>query len=177
MNFSLPNPLVTPRPPLDLKSAKGIIENLFYLSSNRNLLYVTDTDGAFPTRNLEHLSCFLPGVLALGTKTLDMPASDRELHEWAARGLAYTCYMTYADQPSGLGPDIMVMDSWTGSGSGRWMDHVNDWIKAGRPGDVPPGLHEPPPAKGGNGQDYRISRGDYLLRPEVSLCPRVLSLG
>lgn len=149
-----------------LKSAKGIIENLFYLSPNRNLLYVTDTDGAFPTRNLEHLSCFLPGVLALGTKTLDMPASDRELHEWAARGLAYTCYMTYADQPSGLGPDIMVMDSWTGSGSGRWMDHVNDWIKAGRPGDVPPGLHEPPPAKGG-GQDYRISRGDYLLRPET----------
>ena len=164
---SLSTQIVTPHT-LDLKSIKGIIENLLYLSPNRHLLYATDTNRGVPTRNLEHLSCFLPGVLVLGTHTLDMSLSDRELHEWAARGLAYTCYLTYADQPSGLGPDIMVMDAWSGEGTGRWIDHVNDWIEAGRPGDVPPGLHEPPPVKDGSGKDYRISRGDYLLRPEVS---------
>ncbi|KAL4066005.1 glycoside hydrolase family 47 protein [Scleroderma citrinum] len=153
-----------------LESAQGIIENLLYLSPNRQLLYVTDTDRGTPSHAFEHLSCFFPGVLALGAKTLDIPPSDRELHEWAARGLAYTCYIAYADQPSGLGPDIMAMDAWRGADpkrAGRWIDHVKDWIKSGRPGGVPPGLHEPSPAKGSSGRDYRITRDDYLLRPET----------
>ncbi|KAL4078792.1 hypothetical protein V8B97DRAFT_1914582 [Scleroderma yunnanense] len=51
-------------------------------------------------------------MLALGTKTLDIPPSDHELHEWVGRGLAYTCYI---NKPSGLGSDIMVMDAWGGA--------------------------------------------------------------
>ncbi|KAI5984317.1 glycoside hydrolase [Pisolithus albus] len=152
-----------------LKSARAIIENLFFLSPNRKLLYVTDMSGRTVTRTFEHLSCFLPGLFILGTKMIDMPPSDRELHEWAARGLAYTCYVSYADQPCGLGPDEMVMDPWlTNDGSsGRWIDHVNAWKEEGKPGGVPPGLHEPPPVKGGGTRDYRIKKNDYLLRPEV----------
>lgn len=152
-----------------LKSARAIIENLFFLSPNRKLLYVTDMNRRTVTRTFEHLSCFLPGLFTLGTKMIDMPPSDRELHEWAARGLAYTCYVSYADQPCGLGPDEMVMDPWlTNDGSsGRWIDHVNAWKEEGKPGGVPPGLHEPPPVKGGGIRDYRIKKNDYLLRPEV----------
>ncbi|KAI6101362.1 glycoside hydrolase family 47 protein [Pisolithus sp. B1] len=152
-----------------LKSARAIVENLFFLSPNRKLLYVTDTNRRAVTRTFEHLSCFLPGLFALGTKMIDMPPNDRELHEWAAQGLAYTCYVSYADQPCGLGADEMVMDPWliNDGSSGRWIDHVNAWIEEGRPGGVPPGLHEPPPVKGGGTRDYRIKKNDYLLRPEV----------
>ncbi|KAI6010684.1 glycoside hydrolase family 47 protein [Pisolithus orientalis] len=152
-----------------LKSVRAIIENLFFLSPNRKLLYVTDMNRGTVSRTFEHLSCFLPGLLVLGTKMIDMPPSDRELHEWAAQGLAYTCYVSYADQPSGLGPDEMVMDPWTinDGSSGQWISHVKAWIEEGKPGGVPPGLHEPAPAKDGSAQDYRIKKTDYLLRPEV----------
>ncbi|KAG6335738.1 hypothetical protein ID866_3362 [Astraeus odoratus] len=158
----------------NMESAKGIIENLLYLSPRRKLLYVTDIDKGFPSRTLEHLSCFLPGLFALGAKTVDMPSAERELHEWAARGLAYTCYIIYADQPSALGPDEIVVDPWPPGQTdgnplfaGRWVDHVNVWMEEGRPGGVPPGLHEPPPVIDGGALDYRIKRPDYLLRPEV----------
>ncbi|KAG6335737.1 hypothetical protein ID866_3361 [Astraeus odoratus] len=157
-----------------MESANGIIENLLYLSPGRKLLYATNIDEGVPSRMFEHLSCFLPGLFALGAKTIDMPPADRELHEWAARGLAYTCYIIYADQPSGLGPDIVVMDPWPPGQTvgdpqftGRWVDHLNVWMKEGRPGGVPPGLHDPTPAMDGGALDYRIERSDYLLRPEV----------
>lgn len=90
-----------------------MINNLLYLSPTRNLLYVTDVymipdAGATPSRRFEHLSCFLPGLLALGAHTLPehaMPPHVRELHMWAASGLAYSCWLMYADQPTGLGPE------------------------------------------------------------------------
>ena len=81
----------------DLKSATGIIKNLIFLSPKRKLLYVTDLSSDTPSHVFEHLSCFLPGLLALGAHTLDLSPRDKELHQWAAIGLAYTCYMTYAD--------------------------------------------------------------------------------
>lgn len=83
---------------LDLRSASAIIQNLLFLSPKRRLLYVTDLQSGTPSHIFEHLSCFLPGLLALGAQTLDLPQHDKELHQWAASGLAYTCYMTYADQ-------------------------------------------------------------------------------
>ncbi|KAF9244675.1 glycoside hydrolase [Melanogaster broomeanus] len=156
-----------------LKAATGIIENLFYLSPTRHLLYVTDIDQGNPSRKLEHLSCFLPGLLALGARTLALPPADQELHEWAAQGLAYTCYLSYADSATGLGPEEMIMDALPTSGSndnprfaGRWIDRVRTWIKDGRPGGVPPGLHEPVPTKTGP-RDYRVKSPLYLLRPEA----------
>src|SRR5882672_3113945 len=106
--------------------------HLVYISPSRNLVYVTDTDvrSEIPTHKFEHLSCFLPGLLALGAHLLPLDdltslgidylrLSDnldyetrqdylrlskynlRDLHMWAAKGIAETCYLTYADQPSG----------------------------------------------------------------------------
>ncbi|KIK99359.1 glycoside hydrolase family 47 protein [Paxillus rubicundulus Ve08.2h10] len=156
-----------------LKAAQGIIENLFYLSPTRNLLYVTDIDQGVPSRKLEHLSCFLPGLLALGAQTLVLPPADRELHEWAAQGLAYTCYISYAESVSGLGPEEIVMDAWPPSETGgdprftgRWIDRVRAWIKDGRQGGIPPGLHESTPTKT-HPRDYRVKSPVYLLRPEA----------
>lgn len=87
---------------------------------------------------------------------------------WAAEGLAYTCWMSYADQATGLGPDEMKMYHWADDEQGRWITHVERWEKEGRPGDVPPGLQEVPPAKMKD-REYVHQKSSYLLRPEVCL--------
>ncbi|KAF7330402.1 alpha-1,2-Mannosidase [Mycena venus] len=58
-----------------LRATTHILTTLLYVSPTRHLLYVTDTSSATfdhagrPTHKLEHLSCFLPGLLALGAHT------------------------------------------------------------------------------------------------------------
>lgn len=84
----------------DVESATSIIDKLLFLSPKRGLLYVTDTVDGTPSGNLEHLSCFLGGLLALGTATI--PGLPKT-HLWAAEGLTHTCWITYADTATGLG--------------------------------------------------------------------------
>jgi hypothetical protein len=168
------------------------------------MLYVTDlhvTHGS-PTGVLEHLSCFFPGLLALGAHLLplddlpslgidflglaaDLSPRDREgytklskynlrkLHMWAAKGLTETCYLTYADQPSGLGPEEILFVS----GGERWMKAMEAWRKHGGRGPIP-GLGRKEPMviplhesetqyKKHDQMDYWVRNGAYLLRPEV----------
>lgn len=50
---------------------------MLYLSEARNLLYVTDTNRDFrPSHNFEHLSCFLPGLFAVGADQLELSLDD-----------------------------------------------------------------------------------------------------
>ena len=169
------------------------------------MLYVTNLQvrHGSPTGVLEHLSCFLPGLLALGAHLLPLDdlrsvgidylglaaglsPRDREgylklsrfnlleLHMWAAKGLTETCYLTYADQPSGLGPEEIL---FVGSGV-RWMNAMEEWRKHGGRGPVP-GLRRKKPVvipyhesetkyEKHIQMDYWIRAGAYLLRPEVS---------
>ncbi len=77
-------------------------------------MYVGIMDRASISPVFEHLVCFLPGTLALGLTVLDLTPEDRQLHEWAAHGLANTCYISYADQ--GYGP-------WTRTnGNEKWAE-------------------------------------------------------
>ena len=50
---------------------------------------------------MDHLVCFLPGVLALGTHN-GLP----EEHQQLASELMETCYQMYAQMPTGLSPEI-----------------------------------------------------------------------
>ncbi|KAJ2699506.1 hypothetical protein FB645_005298 [Coemansia sp. IMI 203386] len=52
-------------------------------------------------REMEHLACFYPGLLALGAQVLDRP-QDLVVAEQLAR----TCYLSYKTSPTGLGPEI-----------------------------------------------------------------------
>ncbi|KAH8103862.1 glycoside hydrolase [Cristinia sonorae] len=183
---------------LYLRSVSAIIQNLLYLSPSRHLLYVTDVDTyrspATPSRKFEHLSCFLPGLLALGAQTLPPSAlsqQDKELHLWAAEGLANTCWVLYRDHVSGLGPDEVEFHDTNfkfgfvdpegdesvgyvpetrrnrlGLKQGKWVDHVKEWDRAGRPGGGPPGVKDPKPMVDGL-KDYANTRHEYLLRPET----------
>lgn len=200
----------------DIKATTHILTNLFYTSPTRHLLYVTDTlpDGKTPTHTLEHLSCFLPGLLALGAHTLpldnlasmginlddlakDMNAKSKadyakmglynlkDIHLWAAEGLAQTCFLTYADQQSRLGPDEIVMyhtpdpkNPYNRIVGPLWFETLDSWRKSGSRG-LPPGLTQKAPviydrqdelkglSKGKPSRDYVIRKTGYLLRPEV----------
>lgn len=152
----------------DLKTADAIIKKLLYVTPNRQMLYVTDVQVGMPTHVFEHLSCFLPGLLALGAATLDLSAKDKELHQWAAKGLAYSCWISYADQPTGLGPDVMLMKAFPHPENGSWVNVLERWEQDGKPGGVPPGLGEYEPEHRSGFQDYSAQKTSYLLRPEVT---------
>ncbi|KAJ1954531.1 hypothetical protein GGI12_005770 [Dipsacomyces acuminosporus] len=51
---------------------------------------------------MEHLACFYPGLLALGSHVLGRP-QDLAL----AKELARTCYLSYKLSPTGLGPELL----------------------------------------------------------------------
>lgn len=147
----------------DIKSVNGVLKNLLYISRNRKLLYVTDATWSTPTHTFEHLSCFYPGLLALGVMTLSLTEADKQLHMSAARGLADTCYLSYQDQISGLGPDVMRFDS---SGT-KWLPEYDFWLTNGASG-TPPGVWGANATSTGTNRGYSNSVGNYLLRPEVS---------
>lgn len=82
----------------------------------------------------------------------------------------------YADQPSGLGAEIVLFDSRAGHPvtdyeEEKWTWHLKKWEKEGRPGGKPPGVGNagPPLASAGDVKmDYTLWTSSYLLRPEVS---------
>ncbi|KAI0955388.1 hypothetical protein AcW1_006986 [Taiwanofungus camphoratus] len=196
-----------------LRTTNHILTHLLYLSDSRDLLYVTDSSrGSFlPSHRFEHLSCFLPGLLALGAHTLDLSLDDLDpatlgpeglrsykllqdydlpsLHRWAAEGLATTCWMLYADQPSGLGPDEVYMQPTTEpdtshmrfsghrasqaptpAGGKLWIDAIAKWRESGEQA-WPPGLGEKVPMpytqeeiREGNLRGSPLPKKDYALR-------------
>jgi hypothetical protein len=95
----------------DKSSINTVLDNLVFLSPTREFLYVTDlgmpapeaNNVRTPSRRFEHLSCFLPGLLALGAEQLtvqagECTAEEQEKWMWAAEGLAHSCWLMYVDQ-------------------------------------------------------------------------------
>lgn len=122
-------------------------------------------------------------------KTLD-------LHMRVARGLATTCYVLYADTPTGVGPEEVFFSPPRNGGHGpnsqaknftkaRWRERLNEWEDNGRQGPlvgtdrwgpeveekvVLRGLGKGMGMGGSREMDYRVRGGArYLLRPEVSI--------
>ncbi|KAI9505470.1 glycoside hydrolase, partial [Coemansia spiralis] len=69
------------------------------------MYYVGDLDSTAKkfSPKYQHLTCFVPGMLALGSKVLDRP-DDLEL----AKNLAYTCFQMYNLTATGLGPEYVL---------------------------------------------------------------------
>ena len=88
-------------------------------------LYATDLKGGAPMHTYKHLTCFFPGMLALGAHMADMDPEVKKRHEWAAKGLAYTCFVSYVDHMSGLGPDVLLMKRGK-----KWVDILRNWEDA-----------------------------------------------
>ena len=151
-----------------------------YISKTRHLLYITDISHDGPSGRMEHLSCFFPGLIALGLHILPdsiyKSADEKLLFQYAAEGLAHTCWVLYADQATGVGPDEVVFEPY-GPGSdewesGRWIDHMNEWIEQGKPEGKLKGVHNLAQPRRGNTDlplDYKYQDSRYLMRPEVCL--------
>lgn len=175
-----------------MRTVNQILTKLLYLSPERSLLYVTNIHNTgLPSHTLEQFSCFLPGLLALGVHSLlksafanapglRFPTQSQllaahdltDLHMWAAVGLGETCWLMYADEPTGLGPEEVSMraqlsrDGGVDIRSGIWIDALEEWRLGGRNG-TPPGVEQKRPEPSSSRRDYAVKKAEYLLRPEV----------
>ncbi|KAH8093117.1 glycoside hydrolase [Cristinia sonorae] len=178
-----------------MRTVNYVLTNMVFLTPKRGLLYVSDVVGNdhTPAYRLEHLSCFFPGLLALGAHQLPDEAFNnahktfspsqskllssfnlRELHLSAAIGIAETCWRVYEEQPTGLAPEVVKMTSPnqregakpTYPASGLWIDAMKTWRLEGRQGP-PPGTEEKPIVKDANEKDFYVSVPYSLLRPET----------
>jgi len=149
-----------------------------YISKTRHLLYITDIDRSGPSGRMEHLSCFFPGLIALGLHILPdsiyESADEKLVFQYAAEGLAHTCWVLYADQATGVGPDEVVFQPYDPNEweSGRWINHASEWIALGKPEGKLKGVHKLSPPRRGKLDlplDYEYTKPIYLMRPEVRL--------
>lgn len=86
-----------------LKAMRGVKKRLLAYSKPSNLAFVGEvfTSGEFYAK-MDHLVCYLPGLLALGTHN-----GLAEKYMTLAKSLIYTCYQMYKQMPTGLSPEIM----------------------------------------------------------------------
>lgn len=110
-------------------------------SNNTGLLYISEKQGTGVSPKMDHLVCFLPGLLALadfhGVDTRISPTDLTDLD--IAEHLTQSCYEMYRRSPAGLAPEIV---------------HFNE-------------RHDAADEVGGG--DFTIKQGDAhnLLRPET----------
>jgi hypothetical protein len=107
-----------------------------------------------------------------------MRLSPVERHLWAAEGLAHTCWITYADSPTGLGPDEVLFRPPASDSSERaqfdrgewkWVHKLKKWEEGGRQGR-PPATGQAESTRDSSKMEYEmvVGKEGYLLRPEVS---------
>jgi len=86
----------------------GLVKRVAQRSSPSRLAYLAaiHTNGQLEHR-MEHLACFAPGMLALGSLS-EPDAARAKAHLELAKALMYTCWLFYARTPTGIGPEAVV---------------------------------------------------------------------
>ncbi|KAG8231497.1 hypothetical protein J437_LFUL007668, partial [Ladona fulva] len=86
-----------------IEGISGAMKLLARRTPRNNLQYIGEllSGGKDFKPKMDHLTCYLPGTLALGVH-YGMPKE----HMKFAEDLLYTCYQTYAQQPTFLAPEI-----------------------------------------------------------------------
>ncbi|CAG4939913.1 unnamed protein product [Parnassius apollo] len=86
-----------------MTAIEGVREFLAKRSSPNKYLFIGELSAGSEAFNpkMDHLTCFLPGTLALGHAN-GLP----DWHMSMAEELLYTCYLTYAAHPTFLAPEI-----------------------------------------------------------------------
>ena len=92
------------------EAIQGVVDVLLKASDPSGLAFVSDWDGSSNNLKMDHLVCFLPGILALGSSTdplgSDSPRAKRDLA--LAKALMYTCREMYHRMESGIAPEYVV---------------------------------------------------------------------
>lgn len=91
------------------ESIEGMHNVLLQTSSPSGLTYIADKNGGKIDNKMDHLVCFMGGLLALGAYTdplgMDSPRAQRDMQ--TAKALTYTCYQMYARMPTGISPEFV----------------------------------------------------------------------
>ncbi|XP_041346922.1 LOW QUALITY PROTEIN: endoplasmic reticulum mannosyl-oligosaccharide 1,2-alpha-mannosidase-like [Gigantopelta aegis] len=88
-----------------LDSVQGIQEVLLSHSEPNKLTFIGEKRGRFSPK-MDHLVCFIGGVLALGAHH-GLPSSHLEL----GKELTYTCWQMYERMATGLSPEIVYFNT------------------------------------------------------------------
>ncbi|XP_031558016.1 endoplasmic reticulum mannosyl-oligosaccharide 1,2-alpha-mannosidase-like [Actinia tenebrosa] len=93
-----------------IDSMDGVISLLSRRSEPSKLLYVGELlHGTSFSPKMDHLVCFLPGVMALATHN----GLDKKYMKFA-EDMIETCYKMYSQMPSGLSPEIAYFNMVSG---------------------------------------------------------------
>eukprot|EP01083_Nonionella_stella_P086024 238726_1 len=95
------------------KSIDSMMERLLKYSKPSNLAYLATLEKNSVRHSMEILTCFVPGMLALGATPENPKAAE---HLKVAEELAYTCYQLHKRMGSGLAPEVVI-----------FSDNVNDF--------------------------------------------------
>ena len=93
------------------KAMDGMHEKLLKKAEPSGLWYIGQSTyhGSSVSPKMDHLVCFMGGLLALGAYTdkdgLDSERAQRDLK--TAKALTYSCYQMYAAKATGLSPEIV----------------------------------------------------------------------
>jgi mannosyl-oligosaccharide alpha-1,2-mannosidase len=87
----------------------GLDSVLLKRSKPSGLAYVADYDGVSTQDKMDHLVCFVPGMLALGAfNAAGTPGEASALRDLTtAKALAYTCWQMYERQATGIGAEFV----------------------------------------------------------------------
>ncbi|CAG8585368.1 23512_t:CDS:10 [Cetraspora pellucida] len=132
----------------DVESIDSMHEHLIKegkIEGRPDLLFIGELSYGSFVGKLQHLTCFVPGMLAIGSKVLDRP-KDLEV----AIKLAEACYWAYEMTYTGIGPE----DLWFMSSNDTYNEEEKKLLKQkGEYENLPAGV-------------LRLS-DSYILRPET----------
>ena len=92
-----------------VRSVDDVLRNLLDYSLPSHMAFLGtkyNRDSATPSPNMDHLTCFYPGMLALGI-LYDLTPDKRGV----AKNLTHTCYYMYnSTTPTGLAPEVFYFN-------------------------------------------------------------------
>jgi hypothetical protein len=91
------------------KAIDGMHKELLQTSKPSGLVYIADKNWGNMDYKMDHLVCFMGGLLALGAYTdpLGMDSARAQRDFQTAKALTYTCYQMYARMETGISPEYI----------------------------------------------------------------------
>ena len=88
-----------------VQSVEAMLQHL-YSTTPSGTAYIADLDNGQKEHKMDHLVCFVPGMLALAVQHGVVQGEQAARHMSAAKQLMRTCYnMYHLQQPSGIGAE------------------------------------------------------------------------
>jgi hypothetical protein len=95
------------------KAMNGVHKKLIHKSTPSGLTYISEWKNGSPFHKMDHLACFVGGLLALGAEG---PNKERDME--TAKGIGETCYQLYHRSPTGLSPEFVNFNPGSDFSSG-----------------------------------------------------------